>query len=288
MKTIVVLTNFSSNANYAARVAVKLASTLHANLLLANAYVTEPVLSYAETLPWSADVYTLQEQESEKGLKDLKEQLTSIIDKLPEGQRKPSVRTLAFGGGISSGLAEIEHHGHLEMIVMGAGTHNAFEHFMMGSETNTVIGKSKVPVLIVPEGAVQSGIKRIFYATNFDPSDKIAIGYLAAFAAAFDANVEVVHVGLYGENQQDNHAAQVSLLEDIAQLKNQAISYKGVKGKNLQQRLATLCEEEKPDMFAMLHHQRSFLEGLFKQSETRKALANLALPLLIFPSSMKV
>ncbi|NNU33390.1 universal stress protein [Mucilaginibacter sp. S1162] len=90
MKKILVLTDFSDNARRAAEAAVTLAGKLHANIILFNTYVSEPVMSEYGGAPRPVDQLMWADEGKEK-LKFLKEDLRELVQQLPAGDHHPSI-----------------------------------------------------------------------------------------------------------------------------------------------------------------------------------------------------
>jgi len=286
MKNILVLTDFSKNAAHAAEVAVNVAAHLNANLLLFHSFVVDPALPYTENGPWLNEVYTLQTQEAKRKLEGLKEHLAFFIEQVPASYHKPAIKVLAATDSLGTQVRELGQQKNLEMIVMGARSQGAFEHFLFGSETSTVIDKSNVPVLIVPLDADLRHINKIVYASDIDRNDSAAISYLTEFAGAFRAKLEIAHIEPFGEDEHEKTSDESALVEELVQLKRGDITYQKVRGKDVVQRLERFCTDEKADILAILHHTQSFFRRVLQQSNTREVLHDRQLPVLVLPSGM--
>lgn len=165
MKKILVLTDFSDTAQQAAQAAVNIASKTHANIILLNTFVSQPALSEYGGSPWAVE-QLLWEDEGKEKLAFLKEDLQTVVQQLPLGDHHPSIREQQEIGQLSGQVSELLQKETVEMIVMGSRSGNAWEHLLVGSDTNGVINHSNRPVLIIPAGHALNNLKKVTLATT--------------------------------------------------------------------------------------------------------------------------
>lgn len=99
MKKILVLTDYTDNANHAAVVAVPLCSKLKANILLFNTFVSQPVLSEFGGTPYAVE-QMIWVDESKGKITYLKENLEKLAAKIPSGEHRPGVACLREQGSL--------------------------------------------------------------------------------------------------------------------------------------------------------------------------------------------
>lgn len=63
MKTILMLTDFSENANHAAKTAAKLTKSLRSDILLYNTYYDHPILPTYAGGPWVVEEFVFRKEE---------------------------------------------------------------------------------------------------------------------------------------------------------------------------------------------------------------------------------
>jgi nucleotide-binding universal stress UspA family protein len=284
MKKILVLTDFSDNARQAAETAVTLAGRLHANIILFNTYVSEPVMSEYGGAPWPVDQLMWADEGKEK-LKFLKEDLQDLVQQLPAGDHYPGIDNRHDIGSLGGRFKNLLEQETVELIAMGARSGTAWEHLLMGSDTNAVINHTNRPVLIVPAGHPLKKLKKVTLATDFDEADLKAVHYLTRLGRIFDFSIEIVYVTLYGE-EAASAIQKAKFKKHVAKFNYPVISYQEIIGKELVNRLNLFCEKAGTDMLVLVHDKHSFLNRLFKQNNAQALMKNQALPVLIIPAAI--
>ena len=286
MKKILVLTDFSDTAQQAARAAVNVAGKTHANIILLNTFVSQPALSEYGASPWVAE-QLLWEDEGKEKLDFLKEQLERFVQHLPPGDHHPSIHSQQEVGRLSGQVKELLQKETVEMIVMGSRSGNAWEHLLMGSDTNGVINHSNRPVLIIPASHTLNNLKKVTFATDFDSADIKAVRYLTHLGRLFNFSLEIVHVRLWGKEAMPAEQS-VDFKKHVAKFNFPNISYQDIGGKELIKRLNHLCSANGSDMLVLVHDQHSLLNQLFKKNNTQTLIEQQKLPVMIIPASIAV
>ncbi|WEA01604.1 hypothetical protein [Mucilaginibacter sp. SJ] len=91
MKTILMLTDFSINANHAAKTAAKALRNLNADILLYNTYYDHPILPTYAGGPWVVEEFVFRKDESAAQLGQLAIQLKHIIADLTTEGIEPKI-----------------------------------------------------------------------------------------------------------------------------------------------------------------------------------------------------
>lgn len=284
MKKILVLTDFSDNAQKAAQAAVIIAGKIHANIILLNAFISQLVLSEYGGSPWSVEQLLWADEGKEK-LTFLKEDLQESIQQLQAGSHYPSIDDRQEIGSVGEQVKQLLQNETIEMIVMGARNGTTWEHLLMGSDTNAVVNETDRPVLIVPAGHPLKQLKKVTLATDFDEADLKAVHYLTRLGRVFDFSIEIIHVTLYGK-EAISAIQKANFKKHVTKFNYPAISYQEIIGKDLVDRLNHRCEEVGTDILALVHDQHSLLNRLFKQNNAQAAMKHQALPVLIIPANI--
>ncbi|MCQ6958712.1 universal stress protein [Mucilaginibacter aquariorum] len=284
MKKILVLTDFSENARQAAEAAVTIAGKLHANIILFNTYVSEPVISEYGGAPWPIEQLMWADEGKEK-LKFLKEDLQELASQLPTGDHHPSIDDRHDLGSVGSQVKNLLKLENIEMIVMGARTGKAWEHLLMGSDTSAVIEHTDRPVLIIPPSHPLNALRKVTLATDFDQADQKAVHYLTRIGRLFGFSLDIVHVSLWGEKPLSEEL-KASFKHQVARYHFQDISYHEVGGKELVDRLNRLCAINNSDLLVLVHDRHNWLNRLFKQNQAQTLLDKQDLPVLIIPAGI--
>lgn len=284
MKKILVLTDFSSNARRAAEAAVFLTGKLHANIILFNTYVSEPVISEYGGAPWPVD-QLMWTDEGKENLKVLKEDLQGLVRQLPAGDHHPAIDDRHDLGNLGSQVKRLLQQERVEMIIMGARTGKAWEHLLMGSDTSAVIEHTNRPVLIHPESRPLKKLQKVTLATDFDQADQKAVHYLTRIGRIFGFSLDIVHVSVWGEKPVSD-SLKTAFKHQVAKYNFPAITYYEVGGKDLIKRLNRLCSVNDSDLLVLVHGRHNWLNRLLKHTQAQALLDDQQLPVLIVPAAI--
>jgi len=285
MKNVLVLTDFSKNAEGVAQFGIKLGSKLKANLLLFNTYVTNAAVPFVNE-PWVANEVIWGDDDSRDSLTRLATQLKQFMGKLAAADYRPLIYCDNGEGRLGTVVPDIIERKNVELIVMGAREDDPDKDNLFGSDLNAVIQKSVRPILVTPPEADPLDLKKVIFATNFENTDAQAIQYLVKLGELLDFELEIVHVVQAGKNGTPDHNSEPIPTAQKNKLKYPDITYHHIRGENVVSDLLRICEESGAGMLAVVHHQHSFIGRIFHQSVTKKILNNRDLPLMIFPSRM--
>ncbi|MCO5948174.1 universal stress protein [Mucilaginibacter flavidus] len=285
MKKILVLTDFSANATCAAEAGLMLSGKLHTDLLLFNTYIDYATMSSYGGAGWIIDEFTERKKSSLRGLESLTEGLEYFSCELEPDNRKPVISFELNDCSLEMDVADILVKNEVELIVMGARSHDR-DDALYGDDTNSIVNHVTRPVLIVPAKTDLKQIRKAVFATDFDEADFKAIHYLVKLGKLFHYQLEIIHVIKPDQKAAGQSAKALAFKEKLTKLKYQGLTYHEAGGEDVINRLNHLCTETGAGLLALLHHQRPFFARLFTHSKTKKALSELKVPLLVFPSKM--
>ncbi|MCC8425511.1 universal stress protein [Mucilaginibacter sp. UR6-11] len=286
MKKILVLTDFTDQSGQITEAAVKLSGKLHANLILLNAFVSQPALSEYGTNPWSAEEL-LWADESKRKLALLKEDMEPLIAALPTADYRASIDCRQGMGSLGSQVKDMLKNDTIELVVMGARTGSAWDHLLMGSDTVSVINHTDRPVMIIPAGHPLKSLKKVTIATDFDEADLNAVHYLTRLGRLFNFTIEITHVKLWGE-EGGGEAQQAAFAKHVAKFNYDGIAYQNISGKDLVNRLNKLVEENGSDLLVLVHDKHSLLDRLINGSNAKSLLEKQEFPVMIIPAGIVV
>ncbi|MFM9944026.1 MAG: universal stress protein [Bacteroidia bacterium] len=273
MKTILVPTDFSKNANHALKYAIELAKKENAKILLLHAYQTTYV---APDVPYqyAAAIFGVAQELAEKKLK------SQLLKTKAQGVQCES---LNIEGSIVHTITEVAEKKKPYLIVMGTKGASGFAEVIIGSNTAQVIEKAKCPVIAVPEKTKLSTIENISYATDYHKSDIDALKRLVEIAKWFDASITILHVADQSLGYDDDEDFMIKFKKKVSsKIKYPKIHYKLIYGRNVVKDLEAYIKTGKPDLFAMSMHHRNLYEKLFGTSTTKKLAYHTKVPLLAF------
>lgn len=289
MKTILVLTDFTIRANYAAEFAMQIAMKVKLNIVLCNAIEIIENAPMAEQIAWPVANHLELQHEGLLDLKELAKQLETLVpaDENYTGY-KPVITCVNALGKLADVAARMVKEKAADLVVMGAHKSTGLARFLFGSHTHNVLDTINCPVLLVPENLHFKNISSMAYATDLTFSDYKVISYLACIAKPFNAEILVSHISPYGLPKLDTNQAIQHSITDALDPDQPRVLYTSIKGDNISKSLLEITGSGKADILALVHKRYGFFESLFHLSVS-KQLANLAkVPLLIMPYSFSV
>lgn len=284
MKTILALTDFTAHAEHAAAYALRLANKLEADLLLYNAfyvYVGSAVPMEGGVFPYYDDVAEL-EKESLRRLKVLEDKL--IKEARQENLHVPYIRLVNQPGTLAMNLERLLKENQIDMIVMGDKSKGGFiDRMFLGSDTENVIKRSSVPVLLVPEREGKPEIKKIGFASDFKHPELTAIRPLVKLARSYNAELICLHVfEKYGSEEEKEGLRFYKKLEQDSDYPN--MSYKVLIGEKTGDQLEQYAVRGDIDLLCLVNKEQGFFQRLFKVSTVKEVMNFHNVPILILPA----
>ncbi|WDF55759.1 universal stress protein [Mucilaginibacter sp. KACC 22063] len=284
MRTVLMLTDFSENANHAAKAASVIVPKLKADILLYHTYYNHPIVTSFAGGPWVVEDFNLREQEATARLDHLAIQLKYILNGIPNIGFEPKILYQCGAGSLGKNIVAIIQENHVGLVVIGSGSSTSINQLIFGSNTKSVIGQVGCPVLIIPPGADIGTLKKMTYATGFELADINAINYLIGFCKKTGLLLEIVHVS--EPDERDDPVKEAAILNYVHAVETTRVTFFDVKGKGVIGRLQRRCKDDGPAMLAITHRSAGLLSGLFNRSVTEAALDHPTMPLLVIPSDM--
>lgn len=187
MKKILVPIDFSEQAIYAAKVAAKIAkqtdSELHLlHMLELPTEIIDPSnFGNASNSPTTLLYMKRAQEKFEKMtkryfLKDIK------------------VVKSVFFHETFDGIIEESTKQNVDLIVMGSKGVSGFNEILVGSNTEKVVRRSKVPVLVIKNEIENFKIENLIFASDFGPENKKTFPKIVQFAKIFDAKIHLLKV----------------------------------------------------------------------------------------------
>lgn len=270
MKTIVVATDFSPNANRAAHFAMKLARAQHASLVLMNAFHFWPT-NPAETggdFPLSVQAIRHQSLHALNQLaRDLHEKVgaeTPIRCIAKEGYAIPSIRE----------VAQQEKADLLVMSIVGSAPQSAR---LMGSIATEMVGETTVPLLLIPPSGAKTEVKNVVLAIDLNtPPDAVVMDTALRLARQFQCVVNLLCI-----NDQTNDEAVYTKAEHIRHLMGDVPHTMTIHaGEQVYETLLTFAHTNRADLIMMLPQAHNWFRRLLVEGETQRVARLTDIPLL--------
>lgn len=272
MKTILVPTDFSENANNALHYAIELAKKEKAKIILLHAF--HFTLVYPD-MP----LQFLDEQ-----IKTAEQLAGNQLKLLCEKVEKSSECEFITQEGLAVDLIlDTIEKKNPDLVVMGTTGVSGIKEMFIGSITAKIVEKATCPVITVPKNADFKPIKNITYATDYYMSDINALSKIVEIAKLFDARITMLHVCydmLTHEAEEEFMGAfKIKVEKDI---QYSEMAYKLVYGNNLIDVLEDYIKNESPDLFSMSTHYKNLFDKFFGANSTKKMTYHTKVPLLAF------
>ena len=279
MKTIMVPTDFSPNANKALDFAVEIASGARASIILV--YVNDLLDTPFREKTALENKYGLPGEEAAEM------ELEMICKNIRESMRL-DVTYQVFGGTVTSAILDAAKENNASLVVMGTLGNTGFKEKLVGSITAVIISKSDIPVMAVPILSEWQIPKNIMMAVNhFDerPANtemvfKIARLFNSKVTVAVFTDEDDAEAADYLENTRGIISYGQELESIYKDIKVDAVRLYGHK---FQESIDEFIAANQVDMLVMFTHKRNFIESVFNKSVSSKMSYHTNIPLITIP-----
>jgi nucleotide-binding universal stress UspA family protein len=277
MKTILIATDFSHAARNASLYGIALAKALDAKVILFNAYeVPKP----PPGLGVSMSRYDIMMQTDKRLLEE-----SDFLD-----PKREIIEIICDEGAGKDAIINIAKEKNVDFIIAGMKGSGKTLKKIFGSTATSLIKKSNIRVLVVPEDAKFSTPKTILYASDIMPDANIEyLDQIRDITETFGSKVYVMKV-VQEEYAQINEYAQV--FEQIhtqgglrPELKKLGASFQYPVDSNIRHALNEFAGKHHVDILVMMRHKHDWLERLFIKSETKDMIFHTHIPILVIPEN---
>ena len=272
MKTIIVATNYSNEANNAVNYAAELASYLHSKLVLFNSFELSVHASNA-LLPGSSIGRLIAENNNT--LKNIALDLS--------GKYRIAVDYISRTSDLMEEIDFQVKRLNADLVVMGMkDVHSGFVPF---SSTASAIHHAKYPILTVPADARFRKISKILFAFNPDcieEANKLPV--LMDFAAHFKAEIQLCHVEKSMQPATNEASGKGLSFNAEAVFSDTEHSYKEINDENVLRSIEKLIKSWGADLLVMVPHKYGFWESIWHKSKTIQMAKRTRIPLLTLPN----
>jgi nucleotide-binding universal stress UspA family protein len=273
MKTILVPTDFSAEANNALDFAIELAKREKAKIILLHAFNI---------------TYISPDMPIEYFDKNLLEEKNGAAKILLRSQNKIKKHHLECDvinkrGDAVDMIIDITHKKKIDLVVMGTKGASGLKEIFMGSHTADVISHVNCPVIAIPKRASSHTIKKIVFATDYHSSDINALKKLAAIASIFRSKITVLHIS----DEEYTREHEEAYIERFTAKVKQKINYRYIShdliyGYDIEEELETYLRKNRADILAISTKHRNLFERIFGSSITKKLAYHTKIPMIVF------
>jgi nucleotide-binding universal stress UspA family protein len=268
MKTILVPTDFSANAQRALDYAVQIAGIFSSKIILLHCW----------DLPHqkSTMFMTVKDMFREKAEQDISDLKKKMLEKYPNAQIDTMIN-MGDTGAIIKLAAEVKD---ANMIVMGTKGATGLKKIFLGSTAAAVIDGAPCPVLAIPEDTHFHELKAVAFATDFNSKDMEAINYLVPLAEIFSAELIITHIADSESNEAEKFNEFSKTVRAVVNYPK--LSFKLFAGNDVTDSLKKFILSQNIGMLAMSKRKRGFLDKLFGKSFTKEMIEAANIPMLAF------
>jgi len=271
MQTLLVLTDFSEAASYAASYACILARQLGTqNIVLYHSY--QSVLTPGEGIAYTGDEETLKQVAIEK----LTELVGSLHEQVPQG----SVMRFRTDTTLLENINEVAVDEGAELIVMGTTGKGKLEEIVSGSNAIRVCKVSDLPVILVPSQIPMKPVGSIIFACDLqEVSETMPEQEINKLLDAFHVPLSVVHVGKDGEGLTNK--AMPETKQVFEWLENYQPAYHDLYEEDTAAAIMNFAKQSPSPLILLTAKKHTFPAGLFHQSITKQLAFHSTVPLLV-------
>ncbi len=274
MKTILVPTDFSKNAENALYYAIELAKKEDAKLILLNVYENDYATSY---VPYGLIADEIAKAKKESGI-----QLKALSLKI---EHAGNIRhaSISIEGAVIDTILTIIKQQEISLVVMGTKSSPGITGAIFGSIAAKIIEKATCPVIAVPEETGFTSIKKITYATAYNPDDLANLKEVVLIARAFRAQLHVLHISDNSFSEESEEIAMKKFMGQVtAAVHYNNMSFQVLYGNTIEGTLEKYLDENSTSMLVMSTHYRNFFDKVFGKSTTRNVARHAKIPLMAF------
>ncbi len=271
MKHILVTTDFSIASRNAGEYAVALSEAFGAKITLVHVFAPPLVIDDIS----AASLLVSHDELVESYQNSLESEIKVISQK-----HSVAMDTILREGFADDKIPKIAQKIHADVIIMGMKG-KGMSHSVFGSTATSVIRKTTLPVLLIPERATYVSIKNITLATDFDSESEISYhSILHELATKYNSLFSILNVQRKeGKMELDQVIGKIRTSLDFSKLKP---VYHTISDTNVVHGISRFIKENPTDVLVMIAHRHSFLERVFGVVHTKEMSYHTEIPLLVF------
>jgi len=289
MKTILVPTDFSPNADNALQYALNLANHLQSKVVIlhnvdygigyaetgaGNLAISDPFLTTAPIYPPTYNQNAELQQQSEDRLNNLAQHLRQHTSGI--------IETATVYGSLTDNLNKIVKEQHVDLVVMGTKGATDFLERMMGTNTASYIKEAVCPVLAVPAKARFNKWAKVAYAFELERTGTNFLKQLFALTEPFSPAINLISVEY--ETELDI-VPDHQIIEDIkTRFPNHNLTFTKLESSDPTKALEEFALSQQMDILAVAIVERGFLESLIHSSISEKLVFHGVVPVLSLPA----
>jgi nucleotide-binding universal stress UspA family protein len=272
MNRILVPTDFSSNASNAVQYAIGFAKKSGSSIVLLNVFDIPYANSYVS--------YDFLAKEIKEAKKDSERKLELIASDI-KAQEIPYEIHSEYSGLLVDAILKTAKQTQCSLIIMGTkGTGNRLEN-ILGTNTASVLERSKLPVMAIHKNCQFNGLNHITVATDYFEDDFQLVKKSIDLLRPFGATISVVHVPyLYeweSEEQMTSFMSRLRKETDWAQMSPQLLP----EG-DIETQIEKFMVEKSADLLVIFPRHHAIFSRFFGSSLSRRMAYHTQVPVMTY------
>jgi len=273
MLNILVPTDFSDLSKVAVQYAIRMANKMDGSVTLLHVIsnIVQPTTKRIE-----ARAKVLERELLQAAQEDIKEMAVEMAKQ--HKSKNPVAHKVIMGQSFNDLLIKFAKKSKADIIVMGTKGASGLKKYVVGSNTTSIIGKSDIPVLVIPENANFKSLKNLVLATDlkfFEDEMK----RMMPFMKAFEPTLHVFHIAPDDKNIDSLGKKVKEILKKFECRKSTVTIHVG---KDVAAAIDSFVGDSGNDVLAMFTQEYTFFDTVFNRSVTKKMAFQSAVPLLAF------
>lgn len=276
---ILVPTDFSPTANNAFQFALAIAECYGASIELLHVILPE-----LAPMDFPAPSGTLMQRQTEAA----EEAIQAFHDYgIAQALRHETIKEepMALGSMIEIGtpgdvIRYVSARENIDLVILGARGQHSVVDKLLGSVSTATLNQVNLPVMIIPEHAVFSGLDKVLIAADLTEEAPYQVLEIGQLLAPFAPTYKVVHFNI--ETQPSSITLEEFQSLFAAPTQDMPISYhlEDINENEFSDRLNDLIGQEDNNLLVMHSPQRNWWERIFHHSLTKEMAWQTKIPLL--------
>jgi nucleotide-binding universal stress UspA family protein len=268
MRSFIVPTDFSQNAQHASAYALQLAKQLHTKIILMHAF-EEPV-SVSEYEISNINFHNMKDHIM-KRLEDMKADLENNF-----GNEVP-IELAVFNNDLIGNIKMLYDDPNARLVVIGL-TGAGMVNFFLGSNTLKIVNNIERAVLTVPPYANFRPVKKIVFATDlWNVAETVPAKRIKRIVELLQAELLVLSI-----QKPQQPSPELEAEKEIFAKKMEGVPYSfhEITRRSRVLGIKDFAREQKADLIAIVPEKLDFLENLLKTNHTKAMLFKSGIPIL--------
>jgi nucleotide-binding universal stress UspA family protein len=278
IQRILVPTDFSPTAHNAFQFALGLANRYGAEIHLLH--VILPEMAPMDFPAPAASLMQRQTEAAEQAMLAFTEYGALQAQKVEMIEKVPQLTTEIEIGTPADVIRYVAARRESDLVVMGARGQHSVVDKLLGSVSTGTLNQLSIPVLIIPESAHFTGLRKVVVAVELNEDTPQQVQELGEMLETFAPSYQVVHFNLSSADRQVSEPDLQAVVSRSTQRLPVTCHVEACEDDHFSEDLNAFIEEHEGDLLVMYSPHRNWLERLFHHSRTKEMAWQTKVPLL--------